>query len=473
MKTTRLIIIVISILFLSFSIGDNKNEYILPAYARTLCSADFDLDGDIDIASGHNYFWQTEWSGISILENDPSGYYSLLDSIFIYGGQINIYSTNIIGDEYPEIIGQYYDGQQSNVAIIEINSGNYEITYHLLCDNLTHFSIGDVSVDNLNDIVFISNNDFLWGVTYNDGTGNFSAPEYYDLTFPPIDIACDDLNDDGRDDVVISGSDTEIYFSTEAGFQQLVLTTTLSHDVLISDFDNDGDNDVITHTTFVYPNHRVFFFENLGNNQFFEHDYFQFSPFCSYAQIADLNNDSLPDMVFTAYDYTGLYIYNNKGNFQLEYDQYLPINNCSSKGLNCNDFDNNGFNDIAIIKEGIPQSILQLLFNDGQGNFVDDPITEIPKSKYQNLNFNAFPNPFTNNVNFKIETNEKSNIILSIYDLQGNMIYESAEKYEKGGLQTIAWDGKNKFKSPVGTGAYIAIVFKDGTYYRSVKLIKY
>ncbi|MEZ5197819.1 MAG: hypothetical protein R2764_15960 [Bacteroidales bacterium] len=69
--------------------------------------------------------------------------------------------------------------------------------------------------------------------------------------------------------MVISGSDTEIYFSTETGFQQLVLTTTLSHDVLISDFDNDGDNDVITHTTFVYPNHRVYFFENLGNNQFF------------------------------------------------------------------------------------------------------------------------------------------------------------------------------------------------------------
>ena len=474
MKITRLIIVVSGFMLLAFNIGDNESEYILPAYGRTLCSADFDLDGDIDIASGHNYFWQTEWSGISILYNDSSGYYSFLDSLYIYGGQINIYSTNILGNEQNEIIGQYYDGQQSNAAIVEINNGNYEFTYYPLCDNLSHFNIGDVSGDSYVDIIFISNNDFLWGIIYNDGAGNFSTPEYYDLTFPPVDIACADLNSDSRADVVISGSDTEIYFSTETGFQQLVLTTTLSHDVLISDFDNDGDNDIITHTTFIYPNHRVYMFENLGNNQFIEHDYFQFSPFCSYAQISDLNNDSLPDMVFTAYDYTGLYIYHNKGDFHLEYDQYISINNSSSRGLNCNDFDNNGFNDIAIIKDGLPQSTLKLLFNDGQGNFVDDPITKI---NYQKSIFQSqiicYPNPFTDNINFKIETNEKSNIILSIYDLQGNMVYESTEKYKKGGLQTITWDGKNMFNAPVGTGTYIAVVIKDGTYYRSVKLIKY
>ena len=480
MKTTKLLIL-LSFILLSFTLEYGKSEYIIPYRAYSITSSDLYLNGNNDIIIGNFTSWQQFNPTISILSNDGYGYFNLSDtSLSFCGYQENIILTKVNSDEYPDIISFYSDFSSGEperfIRILFNNNGNF-IDYSDFSLNssstFTNINYGDVNGDSYDDIVVIINNDFLWGIIYNDGTGNFSTPEYFDLTFPPIDIACTDLNDDGRADVVISGSDTEIYFSTETGFQQLVLSTTLSHDVLISDFDNDGDNDVITHTTFVYPNHRVYFFENIGNNQFYEHDYFQFSPFCSYAQIADLNNDSLPDMVFTAYDYTGLYLYHNKGDFQLEYDQHIPINNCSSKGLNCNDFDNNGFNDIAIIKEGIPQSILQLLFNDGQGNFIDDPITEIQNSKFQIPNFKVYPNPFRHTVSFKIETNVKLNIILSIYDLQGNIVYESAEKYENGGLQTITWDGKNMFNARVDKGTYIAVVLKDGTIYKSIKLIKY
>ena len=67
-------------------------------------------------------------------------------------------------------------------------------------------------------MLFAHNNDYLWGIIYNDGTGNFSEPEYYDLDYPPLDIACADFNDDGRDDVVIPDYIIEVYFSTENGF---------------------------------------------------------------------------------------------------------------------------------------------------------------------------------------------------------------------------------------------------------------
>ncbi|MCD4666158.1 MAG: VCBS repeat-containing protein, partial [Bacteroidales bacterium] len=347
MKTLKLTsFILLAFLLLSLKTGDIKSEYKVP-FVNSVTSNDFDLDGDIDLIFGHNYNFTTEWGGISFLENLGYGYYSLLDSVFIYGNQTVIYSTDIIGDEYPDIISQFYDGQQSNAAIIEINNGNYDISYHPMCNHLTDFNYGDISGNDAIDFAFISNNDFLWGIIYNDGTGNFSTPEYFDLSFPPVDIACADLNNDGRADVVLCGSTTEIYFSTETGFQQQILTTTLSHDILITDFDNDGDNDIITHTTFIYPNHRVYMFENLGNNQFIEHDYFQFSPFCSYGQIADFNNDSLPDMIFIDWDHSELIIYTNVGGFQLEYDQNIDVDNLGYQlgSLDCNDFDGNGFND--------------------------------------------------------------------------------------------------------------------------------
>lgn len=416
--------------------------------------------------------------GGAFLINDGFGYFMFVDSIYFENGYTKINGNHIDDNEYIDVY--------STTTTIEPYTINISIIYNYgisQFDSIRSFNIynespvpfitgGDVSGDGYADLLFAHNNDFLWGILYNDGTGNFSTPEYYDLTFPPLDIACADLNDDGRGDVVVCGSDTEIYFSTETGFQQLVLTTTLSHDVLISDFDNDGDNDIITHTTFVYPNHRVFFFENLGNNQFLEHNYFQFSPFCSYAQIADFNNDSLPELIFTAYDYSGLYIFNNQGDFQLELNQYIAINNTSSDGLNCNDFDNNGFNDIAIIKDGLPQSTLQLLFNDGEGNFVDDPITIIQSTEFQIQNFSCYPNPFTDNINFYINTKEKSKIILSIYDIQGRIVFSSTIKKQKGGKNILSWNSCDFNNNQVEAGMYLAFVQIDGIFYKLIKLIK-
>jgi len=291
--------------------------------------------------------------------NDGLGYFGLIDSVYFEYGYAPVFGEQVDNNNYVDIIGRHQNSNphKENVAIIYNYglSGFDSIKIFNLYNNyvvIDDYASGDNDNDGDNDIVFTCNNDYFWGIIYNDGTGNFSSPEYFDLTFPPIDIACADLNNDGRADVVVCGSDTEIYFSTETGFQQLLLTTTLSHDVLISDFDNDGDNDIITHTTFVYPNHRVYMFENLGNNQFFEHDYFQFSPFCQDGEIADFNNDSLPDMIFSAHDNTGLHIYHNKGDFQLEFDQFIPISctQCLLRDVASADLDGNGFNDIVTIR---------------------------------------------------------------------------------------------------------------------------
>ncbi|MCB0824523.1 MAG: hypothetical protein KDC09_17630, partial [Bacteroidales bacterium] len=61
MKTFKLLVIALTLFLFSFISGD-KSEYTLPAYGRTIISVDLDLDGDIDIVSGHIYYWQTEWS---------------------------------------------------------------------------------------------------------------------------------------------------------------------------------------------------------------------------------------------------------------------------------------------------------------------------------------------------------------------------------------------------------------------------
>ena len=466
MKTLKLIVIAAFIL-LAFTVGDSKSEYIIPYRAFSITTSNINLDENKDIIIGNFTSWQQSNPTITILTNEGIGDFIISDTTLSFCGyQKNIIATKVNTDDYPDIISFYSDFSSGDperfIRVLYNDNGSFTeySDFNLNSSStFTNVNYGDFNGDSFDDIAVIINNDFLWGILYNDGTGNFSIPEYFDLTFPPIDIACSDLNDDNRADVVISGSNTEIYFSTETGFQQMVLTTTLSHDVLISDFDNDGDNDVITHTTLGYPNHRVYLFENIGNNQFIEHDYFPFTPFCSYAQMADFNNDSLPDMVFTGFDNEGLYIYSNIGNFQLEFDQFIQVDeDALLHKLTCADFDNNNFNDIALIKGylGFGPSVLELFFNNGMGGFQENPVTKINNQKSKITNpIICYPNPFNVKTTIEININRKEFTNIEIYDLKGNLIKTFINNTLQPGIYKFIWDGKDEKRKEVNKGLYL------------------
>ena len=465
-KTTRnypKFIILFSFLIIAFTVGDGRSEYKVPVAAASVYSADLDLDNDYDIVTGHYYWSLTQWGGAAFLNNTDNGYFELVDSIFFDCGFAPVSGELIDNNNYIDIFGRHQSSNphKENIAII-YNYGSMQFdsikVFFLYEDyvSIDKYSSGDVNGDGYNDIVFSCNNDFFWGIIYNDGTGNFSSLEYFDLSFPPLDIGCSDLNNDGKADVVVTGNYTEIFFSTETGFQQQLLTETPSYGVLISDFDNDDDKDIILSTIYFANHHHVYFFENLGNNEFYEHDYFDFTPACSYTQIADFNNDSLPDMVFIAGDHSGLYIYNNIGDFIIEYQQFIPYENLTYEGLFCEDYDNNGFFDIAFTSGfGQINYYLNILFNDGEGNFQEDPISGINNSNSNNQKpIKCYPNPFSKNLNIEFSVIEKSSIDLSVYDMNGKHIKSITNKIYSPGKYKLMWNGTCK-NGKEETGTYL------------------
>jgi hypothetical protein len=436
----------------SFKLTDYRSVYNVPLQASAVCATDYDLDGDMDIIVKHNINHQTQWGGIYMLENDGYGHFSFLDSVFDSTGAWVVYADTVISNTTPDII--YYCC--GHVKILSKVGDNYTIAHFLLGSHITSFNIGDINNDNHLDVVFISNQERYWGIIYNQGDGSFTTPEYFYVDYPPIDLACGDLNDDGRGDVVIAGASSEIYLSTETGFEMQPLQYS-AFCVNIADMDNDNDKDIITFTSSAFVS-IVHIYENLGNNVFDTVHSFNDTIGITKLFVADFNNDSLLDALFLTHSLNGGYLlYYNQGDFQFQLGKPQIIDLTSYgeswRNMYCADMDGNNYVDIITTRQVFDStyapSILEILFNDGQGNFVENPLSATEDIQSHNKEgLNCYPNPFINEINFECSTEENAHVTLSIYNIGGKLIKDLTPDemniVQYGNLlktHEITWDG--------------------------------
>jgi len=320
-----------------------------------------------------------------------------------------------------------------------------------------YFKIGDIDSDDDIDVIFYCNPFFFWGYIINSGLGQYSNPVYYNLEYPPTDIDVGDLNADGRDDIVISGQEVEIYFSYESGFDCYQLGyQELS--VRITDVDSDGDNDVIGLASALGAT-MITIYENFGNSNFYEHDPFYFQSDTGYLQVSDLNNDSLPDLICSGCYNDGIYIFYNNGDFDFSEPQFFYTGEDTRK-VHCDDLDNNNYNDIIALTHytvAPDYGKLHILFNDGTGNFVEEPqvgtneecIIDNNQCKLTN-----YPNPFnpTTTISFSLQTESK--VSIAIYNVKGQQVKHLINEKRTAGLHTIEWNGKDNNNKSVSSGIY-------------------
>jgi hypothetical protein len=481
MKISK-IIILLSLALLAFTTGDSKSEYILPRAAYSIYTGDIDLDADIDIVIGHNYNLQTSWSGISILKNQGNGYFNFIDSIFLFGWQPAVFIKNLNNNPLPEIIAKKEDAVEMTefISIIYDNKLDSILNFNLnTYQGVGIINTGDFNGDNILDIVIASNSGKFWGVLYNDANGNFSLPVYYNTPeYNPGQICCGDLNSDGRDDIVISSAmKTEIFFSLENGFQSLSFNVP-TNDIHAVDFDHDGDLDIISLDSPLSNFCRIIFYENLGIENFYIHPYFDFQPKGSYMTISDFNNDSLPDILLHTQDAENLLIFYNEGNFELSEFQLVPLINYGEtiRKSTCADFDENGYTDIATIRYLYAPIInLNIYYNDGNGNFVENPIiTETKETKTNNSQlFSCYPNPFHSEINLMFQLNESSFAEIFIHNLKGDLVKIITHQQEKGGKLLIKWDGLDDNCNICKPSPYLLTFKVNGIDCKFTKIIKY
>ena len=473
------ILFFIFLFLLAFTTADNKSQYNVPIAAISITSTDLDLDGDNDIVIGHLYSTTTNWGGISTLNNNTSGIFQA-DSTYLYDNHWNIFAAKINDNDYFDIITQgTFDENIAVVLWYDYDQASNNIQYLFLDYYPDKISYGDIDDDSNSDIVFCNNFEKIWGVLYNNGNGNFSNPQYFSISdYNPINIACADLNGDERDDIVISSAmKTEIFFSLENGFQSLSFNTA-SGDIYAVDFDNDGDPDIVSAYQPLSNFTRITLFENLGNENFTVLPFFDFQPKCSEMTFSDFDNDSLPDLLLHTQDVQNLLILYNNGNFELSEPQIIPLTNYgeSKRRSACADFDGNGYNDIATIRSwGAPLlANVNIFFNDGNGNFIEDPITQTTtRTELPTSGLTCYPNPFQAAINITYQLKESAFVDISVFNLNGELIKVLTHHKQKGGQQSLKWNGLANDAKPCKPGPYLLTFKVNEIICNSTKIMKY
>lgn len=453
------------LLMLLFCCKTFAAEYTVPRAAYSVYAEDLDLDGDRDIVVGHNYNPQTQWSGVSILENNGYGEFTLIDSIFLYGWQPDVQIKNLNLNENPEIIAKRENATEENEYIAIIKDFHLcDISYFSLntYEGVANITTGDIDNDNDMDIIVACNGNQTWGVLYNDGTGQFSEPDYYSVAgVSPTDIECGNLNSDKREDILVSGLEVRIYYSYPTGFDCYIINEEPEMQVEIGDLDNDGDNDIVGISD-IFDIIALTKYENIGDTAFYEHNQELYEIYAPYFTLSDLNNNNLPDVVCSGT--YGVYVLYNEGDFQLSEPQYFPTNTSGiCRPPFCVDVDGNGYNDIITIRGLYSTGILTILFNDGNGNFVEEPQVAIDPHSPPLSEVSLSPNPFTvsTNISFITKIPLKKEAKIKIYNAKGELVRKldcHQNGFTENGkmIYTSEWDGKNRNNKRVSSGIYFS-----------------
>ena len=82
-----------------------------------------------------------------------------------------------------------------------------------------------------------------------------------------------------------------------------------------------------------------------------------------------------------------------------------------------------------------------------------------------------FPNPFNPKTNIEISVDEKSNGVLSIYDIKGSEIITLYNNTLYPGKTSLSWDGRNPSGKQVASGIYIYSLIINGKLIGSQRMI--
>ncbi|MCK4654634.1 MAG: T9SS type A sorting domain-containing protein, partial [Candidatus Cloacimonetes bacterium] len=99
---------------------------------------------------------------------------------------------------------------------------------------------------------------------------------------------------------------------------------------------------------------------------------------------------------------------------------------------------------------------VKMLFNDGTGNFVEEPQVGISNYEFQisKCKLSNYPNPFNPITTISFSIPEESKVDLSVYNIKGQKVISLVKKSFESGNHSVIWNGRDSNGNPVRSGIY-------------------
>lgn len=289
----------------------SSNTYALGTNPGHMVAADFDADGDLDLAAvnfGNN--------NISVLKNNGDGTYATRVNYNSGTGPVGLHTADLDNDGDPDLIAS-----NNSTTTVSVLLNNGDATFASKVDYTTGnnpliLTSGDYNGDGFQDIAVTNYGANSLSVLMNNGNGTFAAKVDYATGTTPVGIATADVNIDGFADLLVANfnnSNASVYLNNQDGtFATRVNYTvgTNPQNLTLGDVDGDGDMDLVTAN---WTANTFSVLKNDGTGEFAAKTDFATGTNPYVARIADTDADGDMDVVISNFNSNSLSVYQNNG----------------------------------------------------------------------------------------------------------------------------------------------------------------
>ena len=411
----------------------------------TIVSADFDRDGDFDLATALSVAFNSDGVGwVKILKNNGIGTFIPSDSLAV-GDASSLEAADLDNDGDVDLIASDIYTKRVYILVND-GTGTFAVADSFLAGRGNYTNsfepcAADLDGDGDNDLAVPIWPDSV-SIFFNDGHGQFSGPTAYPTGYHPFKVISADIDHDGDSDLVVTNNgaaSVSVMLNNGNGTFALRVNYsvgTYPQGVSLADYNRDGFLDMAVANS--YPGTPfISVFMGKGDGAFNPRvDYPGCRPHAIASRDYDLDGDI--DMAVPNNECNSVSVFLNNG------DGTFTLQSTLSAGTGTNhvvaeDFDGDGDFDLAVENfdnDGSPGNTVSVFMNDAISTVAENE-SAIPT--FYSIEQN-YPNPFNPSTEIQFSLPRRSFVTLKMFDIVGREVATLVLQELDAGTHRTRWD---------------------------------